>query len=156
MKSKVKLSRLCIIVTIAVIVLLAVGITVSLDNEEKLLKLGAILTLIILFGLFYFPISIETSKKKLRIHRALKTKSIPYSEISSAERCYPSAGGLRLCASGGFMGYWGYFSDIIIGCYFGYYGNKDECILIKLKSGKQYVVSCSEPDKMIMSINEHI
>lgn len=92
----------------------------------------------------------------LVVHRALKSKVIPYSIIVSVDRCIPSAGGLRLCGSGGFMGYWGYFSDILIGTYFGYYGNRYQCVLVKLKDGMQYVVSCDSPDELVSAINDRI
>lgn len=46
----------------------------------------------------------------------------------------------------------GYFHDIIIGAYFGYYGNRNQCILINLGGGKRYVVSCENPDEMINAI----
>ena len=61
-----------------------------------------------------------------------------------------------MCGSGGFMGYWGYFHDIIIGSYFGYYGDRSQCVLVRLMSGAQYVVSCKEPDRLLEVCNRHI
>lgn len=156
MKSKVTLSAYCKVITFALIILLIIGIVSCRDNESKLWALVVISIALISFSLFYFPTSIETTNSSLIIHRFLKSKIIPYSFISSADTCIRSAGGLRLCGSGGFLGYWGYFNDIIIGTYFGYYGNRNQCILIKLKNGKQYVVSCEEPIQMISSINDHL
>lgn len=156
MKSKVTLSAYCKVITFALIILLIIGIVSCRDNESKLWALVSISIALISFSLFYFPTSIETTNSSLIIHRFLKSKIIPYSFISSADTCIPSAGGLRLCGSGGFLGYWGYFNDIIIGTYFGYYGNRNQCILIKLKNGKQYVVSCEEPIQMISLINDHL
>lgn len=156
MKSKVKLSGYCIVVTIAVIALLAAVIISDRDKGENMNIIAALTGFILVFGLFYYPVSLDASDGGLEIRRVLKSKTIPYSEISAVERCYPSAGGLRLCGSGGYMGYWGYFSDIIIGTYFGYYGDRSQCILVKLKSGRQYVVSCVEPDAMVSAIASHI
>lgn len=156
MKSKVTLSAYCKVITFALIILLIIGIVSCRDNESKLWALVVISIALIGFSLFYFPTNIETTNSSLIIHRFLKSKIIPYSFISSADTCIPSAGGLRLCGSGGFLGYWGYFNDIIIGTYFGYYGNRNQCILVKLKNGKQYVVSCEEPIQMISSINDHL
>lgn len=152
MKSKVKFSVYCIVVTIAVSALLVAVVIMNRDKGGEMEAIAAITGFILLFGLFYCPVSIETSDSGLIIRRVLKSKTIPYPEISSVDRCYPSAGGLRLCGSGGCLGYWGYFSDIIIGTYFGYYGDRDQCILIKLKSGRQYVVSCKQPDAMAAAI----
>lgn len=153
MKSKVKLSLYSRIITCVLVLILVAAMVTTWGNEDKFL-LSVILFIGLLFaGLFYSPVSIEASESALVIHRVLKSKVISYSDISSVDRCIPSAGGLRLCGSGGFMGYWGYFSDIIIGSYFGYYGDMDRCILVKLKDGKQYVISCCEPDEMVSAVN---
>lgn len=153
MKSKVQLSLYCKIITCVVIVLLIVGVISSWGEERKFVFGAIVLVCLVVAGLFYFPRAIEASDTSLVIHRVLKSKAIPYSDISSVDSCIPSAGGLRLCGSGGFMGYWGYFSDIIIGSYFGYYGDMDQCILVRLKKGKQYVISCCDSHKMIDAIN---
>lgn len=152
MKSKVKLSVFSTVLTAVVIIAIVVGIFTSTRDVKESVILSVILAGMILCGLFYCPASIEAAGDSLLIRRVLKTKRIPYTQIASVDRCYPSAGGLRLCGSGGFMGYWGYFSDIVIGTYFGYYGNHNQCILIRLKNGKQYVVSCCGPDEMVAAI----
>lgn len=152
MKSKVKFSAFCIGLTAIVIIAFIVGIIFSLDEIKDAVILFAVFAGMILSALFYCPISIEADSDNLKIHRALRTKSIGYNSIVHVDRCYPSAGGLRLCGSGGFMGYWGYFSDIVIGTYFGYYGTHNQCILIRLTDGKQYVISCQNPDEMVSEI----
>ncbi len=152
MKSKVKLSLLSASLTIIVIALFIIGLISTREIESKFIPLCVILAGMVGFSLFYSPLSIETTDDSLIIHRWMKKKRIPFSSIAKAERCYPSGGGLRLCGSGGFMGYWGYFHDIIIGAYFGYYGNRDQCILIQLNNGRRYVISCEYPDEMLESI----
>ena len=157
MKSKVRLSLFSGILTGAVIVTLAIGVFVKWDENIE----DAIILLVILIGmlglsLFFYPRIIEATDKNLIIHRKLRDKIFPYSSIKSVERCFPSLGGLRLCGSGGFFGYWGYFTDIVIGNYFGYYGKRSQCILIKLTDGKQYVISCEQPDEMIYTISQHL
>lgn len=142
--------------TILVAGLLLVGVVVTWHQSGKPLILLAMLIGMLLTALFYSPTSIEAGPAALIIHRALKSKVIPYAEIASVDRCFPSPGGLRLCGSGGFFGYWGYFHDIIIGSYFGYYGNRNECVLIKLKNRRQYVISCTDPDDMAAAIEERI
>ncbi len=123
---------------------------------KEFCTLGILFLCLLTVGLFYCPVSLETTDHTLIIHRVLKDKVIPYSEIAAADYCYPSAGGLRLCGSGGFMGYWGYFHDIIIGNYFGYYGNQKNCILIKLNSGKQYVLGCEDREAILNIIFDKI
>lgn len=154
MKSKVKLSAYCTTVTLIVTIALIIGIVANWNVGSKFYLLVVISASLFGFGLFYLPTSVEATRDALVIHRLFRSKRIPYGEISSVDRCLPSAGGLRLCGSGGFMGYWGYFNDIIIGSYFGYYGNYSQCILVKLKGGRQYVVSCENPDRMVSYVNE--
>lgn len=155
MKSNVRLSTYSVIVTIVCFALI-VFVLISAWGQEKSYIGIAVFTAVVISGLFYFPRSIEASDNQLIIHRQLKDKSLAYSEILSVDRCFPSYGGLRISGSAGFFGYWGYFSDIVIGSYFGYYGNLNQCILIKLKNGKQYVISCNEPDEMVEFINRKI
>ncbi len=156
MKSKVQLNLYCKIATLVVIAILVIGVVSSWGIDDKFILLLVILAGSIAAGLFYFPTYIEADETSLVIHRVLRSKVIPYDEISSVDRCIPSAAGIRLCGSGGFMGYWGYFNDIIIGSYFGYYGNRDQCILVRLKDGRQYVISCLDPDKMIEFITKRL
>ncbi|MDE6267305.1 MAG: PH domain-containing protein [Muribaculaceae bacterium] len=156
MKSKVKFSVLSIGLTVFTIGIIAVGIICSWGNPEKVTIGSVILTGILLSGMFYAPISIEATSGGVVIHRILKKKRIVCTDIAKVERCYPSGGGIRLCGSGGFMGYWGYFHDIVIGTYFGFYGDRSQCILLKLKSGKQYVISCEKPDEMLVEIEKNI
>ena len=153
---KVKLNTLCMILTYGVIVLLIVGIISSWEERDKAILLLVLLVLLVGVSMYFYPRSVESTDSKLIIHRQYSDKAFSYEDIASVERCYPSAGGLRLCGSGGFFGYWGYFTDIMIGNYFGYYGDRDQCILIRLKNGRQYVISCEDPEEMIVSISAHL
>ncbi len=143
MKQKVKFSAYSLIVTSVVLILFVVGIFLLLGKEEKITLFCIIMGIAIIAGLYFCPKYIEANESGIVLHRLLSpSKVFLYDMIQPVETCYPSAGGLRLCASGGFFGYWGYFNDIMIGSYFGYYGNRNNCILIKLKDGKQYVLGC--------------
>lgn len=150
MKQKVKFNTYSRIVTIGVLVLFVVGAFSLLDNPHDLLLFGVIMGITTIFGLYYCPVSLEADDSAITIHRLLsRRKRLMYSEIQSVGTCYPSAGGLRLCGSGGFFGYWGYFSDIMIGSYFGYYGSRNQCILVRLKNGRQYVIGCENAVRMV-------
>jgi hypothetical protein len=156
MKSKVIYSTYCNIITYAVFIIFAIGLVVSYGITAKFIALCIIFAALIFAGVYYCPISIETGKDAFIIHRPISDKRIPYSQIASAEQFMQSGSSLQLRGSGGFMGYWGYFQDVSIGSYFGYYGKKSQCFLIKLKSGAKYVISCEDRDVMIVAINEHI
>lgn len=156
MKSKVKLSTYCTIVTAVVLVTILALMVITWGDGDEFYILSAVFIGLILSGLYFYPTEIEATSDAVVIKRVLRPKTIPCSAISSVSRCWPSAGGLRLLGSGGFMGYWGYFNDITIGTFFGYYGNRNQCILLKLKDGKQYVISCLDPDAMITEINRNL
>lgn len=150
MKSKVHFSYFCIGITIAVLTVFAIGLISTYNQGNRFYILLAIFIASLASGLYYCPTNIEAGGKSIKINRILSTsKEFLYSDISKIDFCYPSAGGIRICGSGGFFGYWGYFQDNIIGYYFGYYGDRSQCVLIRLNSGKQYVVSCTECDKMV-------
>ena len=157
MKRKVHLSIYCKIITAATIGLLIFCLVMAFGNPRDFYILLAISVGVLVSGAYYCPVSIETRQTGLAVHRLCSgQKLFPYSEIISVDSCYPSPGGLRLCGSGGFMGYWDYFHDIMIGNYFGYYGDRSQAILIRLKGGRQYVVSCEESHEMIKEIEKHI
>ena len=62
----------------------------------------------------------------------------------------------RICGSGGWFGYYGWFSEPSIGKYFAYYGKASDCFLVTLKDGKKYVLGCESPDEMVEVINKLI
>lgn len=157
MKQKVKFSAYSLIVTAVVLILCVVGIFSLIGNAEKLTPFCIIIGGTTIVGLYYCPKSIQADKSNVTLHRLLSSRKVfNYNSTQAVDTCYPSAGGLRLCGSGGFFGYWGYFSDIMIGSYFGYYGSRSSCILIKLKDGKQYVLGCENPSVMVDYINSMV
>lgn len=154
MKQKIKFSAYSLIVTAVVLVLCVVGTFSLWGNAEKLTLFCIIMGGVTLAGLYYCPKSINANESSITLHRLLSSpKVFTINSIQTVDTCYPSAGGLRVCGSGGFFGYWGYFNDIMIGSYFGYYGSRSSCILLKLKDGKQYVLGCENPSAMVDYIN---
>ena len=157
MKRKVHFSLLCKVITIAAIGLLTSALISAWPDGLRLLPVAVIFGLMMATGLYYCPVAVAADDKCVRIHRLLsRPKTFAYTDIASAGYCYPSGGGLRLCGSGGFFGFWGYFHDIAIGSYFGYYGDRSQCFCIRLKNGRQYVVSCRDSEKMSLFIESHI
>ena len=157
MKSKVHFSLYCKIITVAVIALFAAGIATTTMEKSTFCLLIAVAALAVATGLYYCPVCVEADADSVKIHRLLsRPREFKYSDIEAADTCYPSAGGIRLCGSGGFFGYWGYFSDIMIGTYFGYYGSRSHCFLIRLKSGRQYVIGCTDPAAIVSYIEPRL
>ena len=156
MKHKVKFSIFCKGITAVVYIVLAAAMWNEFEKGNEwwcVLAVGVVLTL---FGLYYAPMSVEADEEAVKLRRPLAVKRIPYEDIASVETCYPSPGGLRLCASGGFMGYWGYFTDIVIGNYFGYHGRADQAFVITTHGGQKYVLSCDDRNAMVTAIGRRI
>ncbi len=150
MKQKIKFSFYSLIITATIVIVGVVGVVSLLGNKEELVLFCIIMGGVTMAGLYYCPTSIQANEEGVTLHRLLSSpKVFNYNSIQSVDTCYPSAGGLRLCGSGGFFGYWGYFSDIMIGSYFGYYGSRSNCFLVKLKDGKQYVLGCDNAVAMV-------
>lgn len=157
MKNKVKFSIYSKIITVLVLILFVAGVIALLDNTRELPLFCIIMGGATITGLYFCPISIEADQSEIKLHRLLShPKCFAYNDIQSVDMCYPSAGGLRLCGSGGFFGYWGYFSDIVIGQYFGYYADRSQCFYIKLKNKRQYVISCKNHVGMVEAIRKNI
>lgn len=153
MKNKVKYSLYSLAITVIVLILSVIGVISLRDNTDKLVLFCLIMGSIIIAGLFYCPVSVEANDTKIKLYRLLaKPIAFAYDDIQKVDVCYPSFGGLRLCASGGCFGYWGYFNDTAIGTYFGYYGSRSYCFLVKLKNGRQYVLGCEDSVAMVNHI----
>lgn len=125
-------------------------------NNWGLFVIGAMLILLCGSALFYMPLSISANDNELNINRPLKIKSIPLKEIKSVKLCPPTMAEKRICGSGGWFGYWGWFSEPSIGKYFAYYGKASDCFLTELKDGKKYLLGCKDAPQMVEYISERI
>lgn len=143
MKSRVNLSSTSSILTILVIGLLVLGCVATYGTTKFPILL--IITLILLvFSMFYAPLSISADEKEVNIHSPFKIHSIPMRRVVGCELFRPTMGAIRVCGSGGFMGYWGIFREGDVGRYMAYYGKGSDCFLIRLDNGDKYVLGCKK------------
>lgn len=150
MKNKVRFSAFCKGITVTVLALFVAGIVALRDEPGQLAFFCVLIIPTTLAALYFCPRTVEATSSGVTLRRLLGApKVFTYDSVSEVDTCYPSLGGIRLCGSGGFFGYWGYFSDIMFGTYFGYYGSRDRCFLLKLKNGRQYVIGCEDPHAMV-------
>lgn len=159
MKSEVRLSTFSIVITwLILFFLVAVTVYGYRDGMPHWLAyiLGFSIILIVVAGFIYMPVSISADDKWLRINRILARKRIPLSEIESVSLCQPTMAERRICGSGGFMGYWGWFSEPSIGRYFAYYGKASDCFCVTLKDGRRYLLGCRYPQQMVDYISKRI
>ena len=65
-------------------------------------------------------------------------------------------GAMRLFGSGGWFGYYGWFSERDLGKYFAYYGKSSDCFLVRLKDGRQYMLGCNDAQEVVKYIEARI
>lgn len=156
MKNKVKFSNLSKFLTIFVIFIFIAGFFM-VSSRSELIIYSLIVFPTFFISLYYCPESIEADHQGITLNRLMsKPKIFQYGDIKLVETCYPSAGGIRLCGSGGFFGYWGYFNDIMYGNYFGYYGSRDHCFIVELKEGRKYILGCENQVEFVKYIKTHL
>ena len=93
--------------------------------------------------------SISVDDKYLSVNRSLWPKRIPLNEIASIALCSPTMAERRICGSGGWFGYWGWFGERDLGKYFAYYGKASDCFLVTLKNGRKYMLGCKDPQSIV-------
>lgn len=148
MKSKTDLSLYCKCLTIAITGAMFAGSILSFSEKPLSITLLAILLILLIFGFQYWPLAISADKHTVTVHTPLRKIRIPVAEIESVELFQPTMGALRICASGGFMGYWGLFKEGDIGTYTAYYGKASDCFMLRLTNGSKYVLGCRNPEQM--------
>lgn len=159
MKRNVRISTYSLILSLLIIIMMT-GVLVYDYRKDTpiwlMCILGAFILLMIVSALFYAPISIEVNSKMLVVHRILRNRRIPLTEIASIAPCSPTMGAKRICGSGGWFGYWGLFSEKDLGKYFAYYGKASDCFLVTLKNGTKYMLGCDDPQSMISCVKQYL
>lgn len=159
MKRKVKLSGYCWTISALTILLICIVFIYALkqpDHVWPVVILSVVVMGLCALTLFYIPLSISVDDNCLEIHRSLRTKHIPLSEISDIKLCPPTMAEKRICGSGGFFGWYGWFSERDLGKYFAYYGKSSDCFLVTLKSGEKYMLGCTDAPDMVAAIRSRI
>lgn len=155
MKQRVELSTYSIIITI-----LCLGILVStifmIPEIWWQIGWGGFIAILHIVCLYYMPLSIAADEHSIYINRSLKVKRISIAEVKSVRLCPPTMGAIRVCGSGGYLGYWGVFKERDLGKYFAYYGKASDCFLIELSDGYKYMLGCKNAPEMVEFIAKHI
>ncbi|MDE5880645.1 MAG: PH domain-containing protein [Muribaculaceae bacterium] len=159
MRQRVELSSFSVIMTTLGLVILIGALLFAIFSDAPVagvIFLAVLLTFVGFAALFYAPLSISVDNRELNVNRCWKAKTIPLSEIESVKLCPPTMAERRLCGSGGWFGYWGWFSEPSIGKYFAYYGKASDCFLVRLKDGRQYILGCENPKDMVAYLSSKI
>lgn len=155
MKRSVKLSTYSTIVTAIGLIVLLACLYYCRDNWG-IYAIGALIVIACSMALFYMPLSISVNDEDLNINRSLRIKRIPLKEIKSVELCPPTMAEHRIFGSGGWFGYWGWFTEPSMGRYFAYYGKASDCFLVELKNGNRYLLGCEDAPVMVDHITSRL
>ena len=155
MKHQVKLSTFSFISTIACLGLL-IGCTFIIPEIWWQISWGVFVVILLIISLCYMPMSIGADENAIYINRSLKIKTIPMTYVVEVKLCPPTMGAIRICGSGGFLGYWGWFKERDLGKYFAYYGRSSDCFLVILSDGRKYILGCQNAPEMVEYIAKQI
>lgn len=158
MKKTVKYSGWCWFWTAAVTLFCVVlGGNWYIDgNYDKAILVTVLFAVLVVTALFYAPLYVKVTDKHIAVRRPLKSRVINIDDVASVQLCPPTMGAMRVCGSGGWFGYWGWFKERDLGKYFAYYGRSSDCFLIKLKDGRQYIIGCTDAPDVVEAILRHI
>ena len=148
----------------AIFTILAVGsVTCTCILQFKRTEVEAwvwvLLGFIILWGfltLFFSPMYVRLTDNSLNVETSLRVKSFPLDEIVAVKICPPTMAEKRMLGSRCTFGYWGWFREPSIGKYFAYYGKASQTFLIRLKSGKQYMLGCRDSREMAEALADQL
>lgn len=156
MKSKVKLSTYCSVLTLIITVVLIGACVFTYSEPIGFYLILSILLIIAVFSCLYAPIGIYANENNIFVRSVLKKHTLLMQNVESVELFQPTMGAIRLCASGGYMGYWGIFKEGDIGRYAAYYGKASDCFLVRMTNGDKYVLGCENPRAMVEYIKSNI
>ncbi len=95
-------------------------------------------------SLYFMPKSLLLTSDKLVIQCLIHRVHIPLSNIAVIETTqkHKDFTNIRVFGNGGLWGYTGIFRNEGVGKYIAYVGNPKQAFYIRLKSGRNYLVSC--------------
>lgn len=155
MKLSVRLSIFSSVITLGCFAIFIAGFGV-VPQGWSFYFYGVAVVGVCLAGLYYGPMSVRVTDAAVEVVRSLKIKRIFLADVKEVRLLSPTMGAIRICGSGGFMGYWGWFREGDLGKYFAYYGKASDCFLMVLKDGRKYMLGCKDAPEMVEAIREKL
>lgn len=156
---KVGRDRMCVMSTVVCLLLFA-GIMIGFGRHHEMrfgfIMMCVLLPLTLFSALYFAPWKIYVDKDNLTIYRSFDRKVIPLHDISVIKRQELTVGDIRVFGCGGLFGYTGWYGNRRDGRYFCYMGSRGNTVMLILKDGKKYMLSCNEPDLLVDSISSGI
>lgn len=155
MKKRVSYNLKSYLVPLASIIVVACIAWLRASRRDDMAYLWIFLGLIVfmvIMMLFFSPVSIHLTDNVISLKSPLRSISIPLSEIVRIRNFVPSPSAKSPFGARDWMGTWGQFKDSRVGKYQAFYGNPDNCYLIELCNGKNYLIGCDDVSDIISSV----
>ena len=105
----------------------------------------------------YSPKRVELTADALVLRRVMGPKAFPYSEIEEIGLWRGSTGSLlRTFGDGGMFGCIGWFSGGGLGSHFEYVCKYDDAFYLKMRSGRRYMLSCDDADRVVEYVSGRV
>lgn len=157
MKSKIAYSGFCKILTLIISTVLLTACILTYKREIIVFVTVLSVFLILLISALQFGVRyLKATPDYLILGSPLRRKKILMRSVASVQLFQPTMGAIRVCGSGGFMGYWGIFKEGDIGRYYAFYGKAKDCFLVRMKNGDKYVLGSDDAVAMVDYINNQL
>ncbi len=160
MTYKISLDAPAKLITALVCVFIAI---ISITSFDIISKNGVyqsyypklVLLFIFLLTICFKPINYKIEEDYIIVKRILWDAKISRSEIHKAEMIdrAETSWSLRTFGSGGFFGYFGTFTNRKLGAMTWYLTRKDSLVLLKMKTGKKFLLSPDDREGFLAGIN---
>lgn len=107
----------------------------------------------LLFAFAFSPKQIEVYENMLCLKGRLFFKRILFADIDNVSS-FQSVRNMRLFASGGLFGYFGYFTSSNYGKYYSFIGDYRQAFTISLKNGKVFAVSSADNESLMKYLKQ--
>lgn len=118
--------------------------------------IGMISAIVILTAILYVisiaPLSLSLNENDITINKIIGKKVIKIKDISEVFPYSVKGYNIRIFGSGGFFGYTGIFKEKHLGKYNSYVGDYSQSFILKLKSGRLYMISSEDRELVIQFI----
>lgn len=117
----------------------------------------AVATLVVVGVLLcYVPLRLELTADALVIHKIIGRRQLPFSRIVAVSpREQGWKGDIRVCGSGGLLGFLGWFRSREVGTYFSYVTDTSSMFWV-ITADRTYLLSCNDSGEMVGQLSERI
>ena len=147
------------VMTLFVIMSCTLGCAIILFCTDSIWdKIGLVIIVVSIVSVFFLaPRRLVLGKSGLVLYKMIGTLNVDLDEITDLGIYEKKTElNLRLCGSGGFLGYLGIFRNKTLGKYMAYVGDYSQAFWVRTKKGKCYMFSCENRDLLLSAIRKEM